>query len=150
MALLHQEVADRFRNRILYRPQANLDVRIYSLPHLIHKSITSTLLSVHLWLLHMHLTWLTIGSTRTSRHIRLSLRLHNLLSVISILTIVCEEIILLRVNNSFYDFPCMISFFHKHFCDDVSDLMYHLRKTLEYLLDNAVRDLLKLGVGILN
>jgi hypothetical protein len=44
----------------------------------------------------------------------------------------------------------MISFFHKHFCDDVSDLRYHLWKTLEYLLNNAVRDLLKLGVGILN
>lgn len=149
LTLFHKEIADCFWNRVLNISQNNIEICVDSLSHFGHKHISTSLLW-YLWLLLLLLvlTKLILACTSwASWPAWLSTSIfswNNISPVILIVLIISEEIILLRINDSLYNFSCMISLLAQALNNDIHDLGDHSREPLKDLIDNAVCNLLEL------
>jgi hypothetical protein len=69
-------------------------------------------------------------------------------TVFLVVLIVCEDVILLGINDSFNDLTGMITFINQYRGDNVHNNGTHSRETHKDTLDNAASDLLKLTVDV--
>lgn len=139
---LDQEVSDGLGNRVSHIAHRDAVVRVNSLSDFIYKSVGSLLL---LRLLHGSRPVLVgVRSLICSfSHDRLFFLSNDLRSVLQVIHIIGKEIVLLRVNNSLNDFPCLITLGLKHTCNNFHDVRDDRGEPHEDLLNNARGEVFK-------
>ena len=145
LRLLDQEATNGLWDSVLHVSQDNVKVLINSFSHFLNVRIGA---SAHVWLVghawrsaHVHLFLLPL--------IRLVLGSNNIRPALFVPSVVCEEETF-SIDNSFDNFSGLFSFFAKCFHNDVHHFWDHSWETLEDLVHNATRQLLKLGITLLN
>lgn len=149
---LNKEKANSFWDRIFDTSDHNWEIWINSLSHFIYEWISTTVL---LW------SWsiVSIILTHTWTHTRtiwvlsswssvLFLTLSCFYYIILHSCIVCEQIMLFGIDNSFNYFFCSISFLTQALDNDIHNLWNHCWESLEDFFHNALAHLLQLRINI--
>ena len=140
-----KEVSNKLWNSFAHRPDRNLKNSVDACSNLFHEDVRTTsvgLLRLRLWL-NKHTVLVVL------RSFNFLLR-HDRSAIIFVICVVDEQVVLLRVDDSFDKFTGVVTLSLKNLDDYVHDLWANTRASHENTLDDSGGESLKLCVAVLN
>lgn len=142
----YQEVTNCFWNRVFDVSEDKIKVVINPFSHLLNENISALLR----WWLSLLLLWRLIWITLIVWTIAWWLSGYDISSICFVPDVVCEKVILLRIDQRLNNLSRFVSFLGQYLYDDIHDFWNHCREPLENFINNLLSDLLELLITILN